>query len=99
MAFTKEGDRLVGEAARRQAAINPDGTIYAAKRKMGTDHKFKLFGKEYSPQQVSAFILQKIKQDAEAYLGDTVEEVVITCPAYFDDNQRTATKDAVRSRA
>ncbi len=94
VAFTKEGDRLVGEPARRQAAINPDGTIYAAKRKMGTDHKFKLFGKEYSPQQVSAFILQKIKQDAEAYLGDTVEEVVITCPAYFDDNQRTATKDA-----
>jgi molecular chaperone DnaK len=94
VAFTKEGDRLVGEPARRQAAINPDGTIYAAKRKMGTDHKFKLFGKDYSPQQVSAFILQKIKQDAEAYLGDTVEEVVITCPAYFDDNQRTATKDA-----
>jgi molecular chaperone DnaK len=94
VAFTKEGDRLVGEPARRQAAINPDGTIYAAKRKMGTDHKFKPFGKEYSPQQISAFILQKIKQDAEAYLGDTVEEVVITCPAYFDDNQRTATKDA-----
>jgi len=94
VAFTKEGDRLVGEPARRQAAINPDGTIYAAKRKMGTDHKFRLFGKEYSPQQISAFILQKIKQDAEAYLGDTVEEVVITCPAYFDDNQRTATKDA-----
>jgi molecular chaperone DnaK len=94
VAFTKESDRLVGEPARRQAAINPDGTIYAAKRKMGTDHKFKVFGKEYSPQQISAFILQKIKQDAEAYLGETVEEVVITCPAYFDDNQRTATKDA-----
>ena len=94
VAFTKEGDRLVGEPARRQAAINPDGTIYAAKRKMGTDHKFKIFSKDYSPQQISAFILQKIKQDAEAYLGDTVEEVVITCPAYFDDNQRTATKDA-----
>jgi molecular chaperone DnaK len=94
VAFTKDGDRLVGEPARRQAAINPDGTIYAAKRKMGTDHKFKVFGKEYSPQQISAFILQKIKQDAESYLGDTVEEVVITCPAYFDDNQRTATKDA-----
>jgi len=94
VAFTKEGDRLVGEPARRQAAINPDGTIYAAKRKMGTDYKFKAYGKEYSPQQISAFILQKIKQDAEAYLGDTVEEVVITCPAYFDDNQRTATKDA-----
>jgi molecular chaperone DnaK len=94
VAFTKEGDRLVGEPARRQAAINPDGTIYAAKRKMGTDFHFKAHGKEYSPQQVSAFILQKIKQDAEAYLGETVEEVVITCPAYFDDNQRTATKDA-----
>jgi molecular chaperone DnaK len=94
VAFTKENDRLVGEPARRQAAINPDGTIYAAKRKMGTDYKFKVFGKDYSPQQISAFILQKIKQDAEAYLGDTVEEVVITCPAYFDDNQRTATKDA-----
>ncbi len=94
VAFTKDGDRLVGEPARRQAAINPDGTIYAAKRKMGTDHKFKAAGKEYSPQQISAYILQKIKQDAEAYLGDTVEEVVITCPAYFDDNQRTATKDA-----
>jgi molecular chaperone DnaK len=94
VAFTKEGDRLVGEPARRQAAINPDGTIYAAKRKMGTDHHFKVFSKEYSPQQISAFILQKIKQDAEAYLGETVEEVVITCPAYFDDNQRTATKDA-----
>lgn len=94
VAFTKEGERLVGEPAKRQAAINPDGTIYAAKRKMGTDYKFKVFGKDYSPQQVSAFILQKIKQDAEAYLGEKVEEVVITCPAYFDDNQRTATKDA-----
>jgi molecular chaperone DnaK len=94
VAFTKEGDRLVGEPARRQAAINPDGTVYAAKRKMGTDHHFRIYGKEYTPQQVSAFILQKIKQDAEAYLGEGVEEVVITCPAYFDDNQRTATKDA-----
>lgn len=94
VAFTKDGQRLVGEPARRQAAINPEGTIQAAKRKMGSDHKFKAFGKEYTPQQVSAFILQKIKQDAEAYLGDKVEEVVITCPAYFDDNQRTATKDA-----
>jgi molecular chaperone DnaK len=94
VAFTKEGDRLVGEPARRQAAINPDGTIYSAKRKMGTDYRFKAYGKEYSAQQVSAFILQKIKQDAEAYLGEPIEEVVITCPAYFDDNQRTATKDA-----
>jgi len=94
VAFTKDGQRLVGEPARRQATINPEGTIQAAKRKMGTDYKFKAYGKEYSPQQISAFILQKIKQDAEAYLGDKVEEVVITCPAYFDDNQRTATKDA-----
>ncbi|RJP29057.1 MAG: molecular chaperone DnaK [Candidatus Omnitrophota bacterium] len=94
VAFTKDSQRLVGEPARRQAAINPEGTIHAAKRKMGTDYKFKAHGKEYTPQQISAFILQKIKQDAEAYLGDKVEEVVITCPAYFDDNQRTATKDA-----
>ena len=94
VAFTKDGQRLVGEPARRQAAINAEGTIQAAKRKMGTDYKFKAYAKEYTPQQISAFILQKIKQDAEAYLGDKVEEVVITCPAYFDDNQRTATKDA-----
>ncbi len=94
VAFTKDGQRLIGEPARRQAAINPEGTIQAAKRKMGTDFKYKVFGKEYTPQQISAFILQKIKQDAEAYLGDKIEEAVITCPAYFDDNQRTATKDA-----
>lgn len=94
VAFTKDGQRLVGEPARRQAAINPEGTIQAAKRKMGTDYKFKVFAKEYTAQQISAFILQKIKEDAEAYLGDKVEEAVITCPAYFDDNQRTATKDA-----
>lgn len=94
VAFTKDGQRLVGEPARRQAAINAEGTIQAAKRKMGSDYKFKVYGKEYTPQQISAFILQKIKQDAESYLGDKVEEAVITCPAYFDDNQRTATKDA-----
>lgn len=94
IAFTKDGQRLIGEPARRQAAINPEGTITAAKRKMGTEHKFKVYGKEYTPQEISAFILQKIKQDSEAYLGDKVEEVVVTCPAYFDDNQRTATKDA-----
>ena len=94
VAFTKDGTRLVGEPARRQAAINAEGTIQAAKRKMGTDFKFKAYGKEYTPQQISAFILQKIKQDAEAYLGDKVEDVVITCPAYFNDNQRQATKDA-----
>jgi len=94
VAFTKDGQRLVGEPARRQGAINPEGTIYAAKRKMGQDYHYKIFGKEYTPQQISAFILQKIKEDAEAYLGDKVEEAVITCPAYFDDNQRQATKDA-----
>jgi molecular chaperone DnaK len=94
VAFTKDGVRLVGEPARRQAAINPEGTIQAAKRKMGTDFKFSVYGKDYTPQQISAFILQKIKQDAEAYLGDSVNEAVITCPAYFNDNQRQATKDA-----
>ena len=94
VAFTKDGQRLVGEPARRQAAINAEGTIQAAKRKMGTDFKFKAYGKDYTPQQISAFILQKIKADSEAYLGDKVEEVVITCPAYFNDNQRQATKDA-----
>jgi len=94
VAFTKDGQKLVGEPARRQAAINSEGTVQAAKRKMGTDFKFKIYGKEYTPQQISAFILQKIKQDAEAYLGEKVEGVVITCPAYFDDNQRQATKDA-----
>jgi chaperone protein DnaK len=94
VAFTKEGDLLVGEPARRQAVLNPEGTIYAAKRKMGTDFKFKVYGKEYTPQQISSFILQKIKRDAEAYLGETVTDAVITVPAYFDDNQRQATKDA-----
>jgi len=94
VAFTKDGQKLVGEPAKRQASINPEGTIFAAKRKMGTDYKYKIYGKEYTPQQISAFILQKIKQDAENYLGDTVNEAVITCPAYFNDNQRQATKDA-----
>ncbi|MBI3991348.1 MAG: molecular chaperone DnaK, partial [Candidatus Omnitrophica bacterium] len=94
VAFTKDGQRLVGEPARRQAAINPEGTIMAIKRKMGTDYKVNIRGKEYTPQQISAFILQKIKQDSEAYLGDTVNEAVITVPAYFNDNQRQATKDA-----
>jgi molecular chaperone DnaK len=94
VAFTKDGQKLVGEPAKRQASINPEGTIFAAKRKMGTDFKYKVFGKEYTPQQISAFILQKIKQDAEAFLGDSVNEAVITCPAYFNDNQRQATKDA-----
>ncbi|MDD5354071.1 MAG: molecular chaperone DnaK [bacterium] len=94
VAFTKDNDLLVGEPAKRQLVSNPEGTIYAAKRKMGTDHKYKIFGKEYTPQQISAFILQKIKRDAEAFLGDKVEKAVITVPAYFNDNQRQATKDA-----
>ena len=94
VAFTKDGERLVGEPARRQAPVNPKGTIYAAKRKMGTGHKFEVAGKEFTPQQISAFILQKIKADAEKFLGDTVDEAVITVPAYFNDNQRQATKDA-----
>ncbi len=94
VAFTKDGQRLVGEPARRQAPMNSEGTIYAAKRKMGTDFKYKVAGKEFTPQQISSFILQKIKADAEKFLGDKVEEVVITVPAYFNDNQRQATKDA-----
>ena len=94
VAFTKDGELLVGEPARRQAVANPEGTIFGAKRKMGTDHKYKIFGKEYTPQQISAFILQKIKKDAELYLGDKVEKAVITVPAYFNDAQRQATKDA-----
>ena len=94
VAFTKEGDMLVGEPARRQALLNPEGTIYAAKRRMGSDFKFKVRDKEFTPQQISAFILQKIKRDAEAFLGEEVKEAVITVPAYFNDNQRQATKDA-----
>ena len=94
VAFTKDGQLLVGEPARRQTITNPEGTVIAAKRKMGTDFKFKVYGKEYTPQQISAFILQKIKRDAEAYLGETVDKAVITVPAYFNDNQRQATKDA-----
>ncbi len=94
VAFTKDGQLLVGEPARRQAPVNSEGTVYAAKRKMGTDHKFSVFGKQYTAQQISAFILQKIKSDAEKFLGDKVEDVVITVPAYFNDNQRQATKDA-----
>jgi molecular chaperone DnaK len=94
VAFTPEGQLIVGEPARRQMISNPEGTIVAAKRKMGSDFKFTVFGKDYTPQQVSSFILQKIKRDAEAFLGDTVDKAVITAPAYFNDNQRQATKDA-----
>lgn len=94
VAFTKDGQLLVGEPARRQMVTNPEGTVIAAKRKMGTDYKFKVHDKEYTPQQISAFILQKIKKDAEAFLGEKIEKAVITVPAYFNDNQRQATKDA-----
>lgn len=94
VAFTKDGQVLVGEPARRQAVSNPEGTVTAAKRKMGTSFTYKINGKDYTPQQISAFILQKIKKDAESFLGDKVEQAVITVPAYFDDNQRQATKDA-----
>ncbi|MCZ6583390.1 MAG: molecular chaperone DnaK [Thaumarchaeota archaeon] len=94
VAFSKDGDLIVGEPARRQIVTNPDNTIFAVKRKMGTDHVYKIQGKEYKPQQISAFILQKIKKDSEAFLGEKIEKAVITVPAYFDDNQRQATKDA-----
>ncbi|MCI4349774.1 MAG: Hsp70 family protein, partial [Thermoplasmata archaeon] len=94
VAFTKDGQRLVGEPARRQAVSNPEGTVTGFKRKMGTDAKYKLHGKEYSAPQLSAFLLQKIRLDAEAFLGEKVEKAVITVPAYFNDNQRQATKDA-----
>src|ERR671911_1819529 len=94
VAFTKDGQLIVGEPARRQMISNPEGTVLAAKRKMGTDFKFNVRGKSYTPQQISSFILQKIKKDAEAFLGDTVDRAVITVPAYFNDSQRQATKDA-----
>jgi molecular chaperone DnaK len=94
VAFTKDGQLIVGEPARRQAVTNPTGTIVAAKRKMGSDYIFKVYDKEYKPQQISAFILQKIKRDAEAFIGEKIDKAVITVPAYFDDNQRQATKDA-----
>src|SRR5271170_1378699 len=94
VAFTKDGDRILGEPAKRQAVANPEGTLSAFKRKIGTDFKYKIYGKEYSPQELSAMLLQKIKKDAEAFLGEEVKKVVITVPAYFNDNQRQATKDA-----
>ena len=94
VAFTKDGQLLVGEPARRQAVTNPEGTIKNVKRKMGSSEKVTALGKEYTPQQISAFILGKIKKDAEAFIGEKVEKAVITVPAYFNDNQRQATKDA-----
>jgi molecular chaperone DnaK len=94
VAFTKDGQMLVGEPARRQAVANSESTVSAFKRKMGTDYKYKIAGKEFTPQQLSAFLLQKVKKDAEAFLGEKIEKAVITVPAYFNDNQRQATKDA-----
>ena len=94
VSFTKDGQLLVGEPAKRQATVNPEGTVFEIKRKMGTDYKASIFGKDYTPQQISAFILQKIKRDAETFLGGPVKKAVITVPAHFNDNQRQATKDA-----
>ncbi len=94
VAFTEEGELLVGEPARRQAVTNPEGTVSGIKRKMGTDYEVEMHGETYTPQQISAYILQKIKRDAEEYLGEKVNKAVITVPAYFNDNQRQATKDA-----
>ena len=94
VAFTKTGERLVGEPAKRQAVTNSEKTISSIKRHMGTDYKVNIDGKNYSPQEISAMILQKLKADAENYLGEKVTEAVITVPAYFNDAQRQATKDA-----
>ena len=96
VAFTKDGERLVGQIAKRQAITNPDRTISSIKRQMGTTYKVAIDGKNYNPQEISAMILQKLKADAEAYLGETVTQAVITVPAYFSDSQRQATKDAGR---
>ena len=94
VAFTKDGELLVGEAAKRQAVTNPEGTVLRIKRKIGTNEKTKLHGKEYTPEQISAFILQKIKKDSEDFLGEKITDAIITVPAYFNDDQRQATKDA-----
>ena len=96
IAFTQDGQRLIGEPARRQAVSNPERTITAIKRKMGTNYKVTIDGKSYSPQEISAMLLSKIKEDAEAFLGEEVTQAIITVPAYFNDNQRQATKDAGR---
>src|SRR5256884_4309952 len=94
VAFTKDGQIIVGEPAKRQAVLNPERTVMQIKRKMGTDFKVTIDGKTYTPQEISAMILRKIKTDAEAFLGEKISQAVITVPAYFNDNQRQATKDA-----
>ena len=94
VSFQANGERLVGQVAKRQAITNPDKTIISIKREMGTDHKVTIEGKDYTPQEISAMILQKLKADAEAYLGESVSQAVITVPAYFNDAERQATKDA-----
>ncbi|HYA56193.1 MAG TPA: molecular chaperone DnaK [Nitrososphaerales archaeon] len=94
VAYTKDGQLLVGDPARRQAVTNPDGTVFEIKRKMGTDYRVSIYGKEYSPEQLSSYVLQKIKHDAEVFLGYPVKKAVITVPAHFNDNQRQSTKDA-----
>ena len=98
VAFTKTGERLVGEPAKRQAVTNAERTVSSIKRHMGSDYKVDIDGKKYSPQEISAMILQKLKADAENYIGEKVSEAVITVPAYFNDAQRQATKDAAKSR-
>ena len=96
VSFTKEGERVVGEAARRQQAVNAARTVLSIKREMGTDYRVKIDGKAYTPQEISAMILQKLRRDAEAFLGEPVSQAVITVPAYFTDSQRQATRDAGR---
>ena len=96
VAFTKDGERLIGQVAKRQAVTNPDRTVISIKREMGTSYKVSIDGKQYTPQDISAMVLSKMKETAESYLGEKVTQAVITVPAYFNDSQRQATKDAGR---